>query len=167
MRILFTTPILEYPPAGGPALRIINTIKALNMLYELHIISRVPFKKIGGYYAEKYIKKICYKYGYSPNAYIINILTTNILSYRFKTRIIIINEILNTPIRILNRIYIVLLRKIINNINYDTKYIKKYINKNKIDIVWFGYGNISYELMKKLKNYLPKQKMVFDTNSVR
>ena len=42
MRILFTTPILEYPPAGGPALRIANTVKALERICELHVISRAP-----------------------------------------------------------------------------------------------------------------------------
>ena len=41
-RILFTTPNLEHPPAGGPALRIENTIKALHQVAELHVVSASP-----------------------------------------------------------------------------------------------------------------------------
>ena len=40
MRILFTSPVLEHPAAGGPQLRIENSIKALARVSELDIISR-------------------------------------------------------------------------------------------------------------------------------
>jgi len=48
MKILVTTPILYQPPVGGPALRIENSIKALNSISELHILSRISRQKIGG-----------------------------------------------------------------------------------------------------------------------
>ena len=38
MKVLFTTPVLEHPAAGGPQLRIENTIKALSSVTELSII---------------------------------------------------------------------------------------------------------------------------------
>ena len=42
MRVLFTSPILEHPPAGGPQLRIENSIKALSTACDLDVISRSP-----------------------------------------------------------------------------------------------------------------------------
>ena len=40
MRVLFTTAILEHPAAGGPQLRIENSIKALSRVCELDVINR-------------------------------------------------------------------------------------------------------------------------------
>jgi len=40
LRVLFTTPVLEYPPAGGPQLRIANSIKALARVCELDVVYR-------------------------------------------------------------------------------------------------------------------------------
>jgi glycosyltransferase involved in cell wall biosynthesis len=48
----------------------------------------------------------------------------------------------------------------------DVKHICEYIRENNIDVVWFGYGNISYHLMKNVKGKLPDVKMVCDTDSV-
>ncbi len=166
IKILFTTPVLEYPPAGGPELRIANTIKALNMVSELHIISRVSFKNTGGYCAEKYFKNICYNYRYSPSAYINSCLLFKVLSYRLKINSKILNLIINIPLKIINRVYSILMKDIMIIYYNDINYIRKYIKRNKIDIVWFGYGNISYELMKNLKESLPEVKMVCDTDSV-
>ena len=42
MKILFTSPILEHPAAGGPQLRIQNTILALSRISDLDIIHRAP-----------------------------------------------------------------------------------------------------------------------------
>ena len=39
MKILFITPILGYPPIGGSELRIVNFIKALSKISDLHIIN--------------------------------------------------------------------------------------------------------------------------------
>ena len=47
-KILFTTTVLSHPPVGGPELRIENSIKALNEISELHIISRRNIDQIGG-----------------------------------------------------------------------------------------------------------------------
>ena len=67
IKILFTTPILEHPAAGGPALRIINSIKALDVMSELHVISRCGHQAIGGADAEAYFCSTSSAFGYAPH----------------------------------------------------------------------------------------------------
>ena len=66
-KILFTTSMLEHPPAGGPFLRIENSIKALNEVGQLHIISRVFKKNMGGKRAEGFYKKHSFSFLYAPS----------------------------------------------------------------------------------------------------
>lgn len=40
VKVLFTSPIIEHPPAGGPQLRIHNSIKALARVCDLRIVAR-------------------------------------------------------------------------------------------------------------------------------
>lgn len=139
-KILFTTPILEHPPAGGPFLRIENSIKALNKISELHIVSRVKKKDIGGQKAEDFYKKLCFKFTYLklPRKNIISRLT-----YFFKNF---------SPHFI--------------KAKNDADFIVKYARQNKIEIIWFGFGNISYDLIKKVKEIAPDLKLICDTDSV-
>ena len=57
-KILYTTPELLYPAAGGPYLRVENSIKAINKISELHIICRMKRTNVGGLVAENFYKKI-------------------------------------------------------------------------------------------------------------
>jgi len=50
--------------------------------------------------------------------------------------------------------------------NKNFQRIVKYIKQNKIKIVWFGYGNISYALICAIKAEIPTVKVVCDTDSV-
>lgn len=168
MKILFTTPILEHPPAGGPQLRIENSIKALNKISELHLISRISREAIGGNEAEKFYKSICYTFSYTPVAESFsNEILHRVIKFRFNVKIESMNRFINIPFKLFGRI-----RNLVNKkseekvLAEDVEFIKKYVRKNKIDVIWFGYGNISYKLMKLLKKDLPEIKMVCDTDSV-
>jgi glycosyltransferase involved in cell wall biosynthesis len=66
-KIIFTTPVLEHPPAGGPALRIENSIKALAQVSELHLIVRADRQSIGGDSAERFYCRNCAAFGYTPS----------------------------------------------------------------------------------------------------
>ena len=68
MKILFTTPVLEHPPAGGPELRIENTIKALTRLGEVWVVSRLREKWIGGPAARQFYTGLAHRFAYSPSA---------------------------------------------------------------------------------------------------
>lgn len=169
MKILFTTPILEHPPVGGPQLRIENSIKALNIVSELHIISRVSQRILGGKGAEEFYRSLCREFLYSPLANPFPTETIkSIVSFRFDLRNRLLNRLLNIPFKILHRL------NYLRNKNYpeelalkkDAKFIKKYVKEQEIDVIWFGYGNISFTLMKLLKEDLPEIKMICDTDSV-
>lgn len=43
-KVLFFAPILEFPPAGGPQLSVVNAVKVLHEIAELHIVTTVPLR---------------------------------------------------------------------------------------------------------------------------
>ena len=57
-------------------------------------------------------------------------------------------------------------RFIDTQITEQAEYILAHIDRRKIDFLWFGYGNISYPLIKYIKTKRPKLKVVCDTDSV-
>jgi glycosyltransferase involved in cell wall biosynthesis len=143
MKILFTTPVLEHPAAGGPQLRVENSIIALNRVSELHVLSRVDKKSLGGDAAEKFFREHCREFVYLPS---ITGLSNNL------------------NIRKCQRISRKLLRALL--FENDADFIIDYAEKKSIDLLWFGYGNISYPLIKEIKNKRPSLKIVCDTDSV-
>jgi len=142
MKIVYTSPIIEHPPIGGPFLRVENSVIALNNICQLHLVIFKEIKEIGGNNALEFFKKNSFK------------ITTN--------------EEINKKHKF--KKYPKFLRKIFFKDNYLNKsncdYLVDYCVKNKIDIVWFGYGNISFELMNEFKKKLPNIPIVCDTDSV-
>lgn len=139
MRVLFTSPVLEHPAAGGPQLRIENSILALNRVSELFVVSRVDKNKLGGDEAEQFYRQNCREFVYVPS---VKGLSTNR--------------------------YIRVLQQLLNKIFFadDACFILDCIDRHKIDVIWFGYGNVSYRLIKKIKTMRPEIKVVCDTDSV-
>ncbi len=135
-KVLYTTPVLEYPAVGGPQLRIQNSIKALHGICELHVICRNTFEGIGGEATELFYKSYCEQFLYAPSA--------------------------RSNMGYLNKI----VRKIDKNYHLDAKFIVDYAQKNNINIIWFGYGNISHKLMLNIKKMNSELKLVCDTDSV-
>lgn len=139
MRVLFTTPILEYPAAGGPQLRIENSIKALSKVCDLDIIHRASHisdavKKTDEYFS-KYANNYLTLFDYHPSRFV----------------------------RLQQRIY----RRLFGG--KKNRHVQKFIQhikENNIEIVWFGYGNISYSLIAALKAEIPNVKVICDTDSV-
>lgn len=156
MKILFTSPVLEFPPADGPALRICNSIKALNKVSDLHILSRKYKYLMGGDVAEEYYKNLCTHFEYAPS---VGSGTLNKLFYLTEVKRV---TKLNSVANIISR----LIYKLSSGVAEDAEYIAQYVIKNRIDIIWFGYGNISFELMKLVRCKLPLIKIVCDTDSV-
>jgi len=144
IKILYTTPEIMHPAAGGPYLRVENSIKALSKISELHIISRAPKSFMGGDEAEVFYKKIAKFFYYAPS--LAKKSANKNLKYRIEKMFGLIKHS--------------------NLIDLDAKYIIDYAKKNKINIIWFGYGNISYDLMKKIKELKPSLKLICDTDSV-
>lgn len=144
MRVLFTTPVLEYPSAGGPQLRIENSIKALSRVCELDIVHRADGPAESVENTSRFFRKYATEY---------HVLSKPVPAGVF-------SRVLSLAERVLNRFFI------------DTrtagpaKYILDHLDRRQIDILWCGYGNISYPLMKYIKARRPDLKIVCDTDSV-
>lgn len=143
MKVLFTTPILEHPAAGGPQLRIENSIKALSRVSELDIIYRTtePAEIIEG--TGNFFRQYASEYHALSNS----------VPEGFFSRCISLAE------KISNRLFNTRIVK-------HAKYILEHVDRRKIDVIWFGYGNISYPLIKYIKAQRPNLKVVCDTDSV-
>src|SRR6267378_2432284 len=66
MKVLFTSPILEHPAAGGPQLRIENSIKALSRVCDLHVISRAPAPYAERVRTAEFLRPYCREFSVPP-----------------------------------------------------------------------------------------------------
>jgi glycosyltransferase involved in cell wall biosynthesis len=143
MRVLFTSPILEHPAAGGPQLRIENSIKALSRVCELDIIYRATGPADLVEQTGEFFRKYATEY--------------HVLARPAPEGIFLRG--MSLAERILNRFFDTRTAK-------QAEYILAHIDRRQIDILWFGYGNISYPLIKYIKARKPDLKVVCDTDSV-
>ena len=143
MRVLFTTPVLEHPPAGGPPLRIENSIKALSRVCQLDIIHRAykqtPETDATDMFYRGYAEKYTTIYSSIPNP------SHSKHHSRFR--------------RLVDRIF----KKTVLR---HASFILDHVDRRQIDVVWFGYGNISYSLIREVKKRRPKLQVVCDTDSI-
>lgn len=139
MKVLFVSPVLEHPPAGGPALRIENSIKALARVSELHIVSRVSRGPMGGISAENFYRGLCRTFSYAPSAQVSA------------------NKYVRKVQKGLHAIF---------SFMPDIEFLLAKIEEHEIDVLWCGYGNISFGLIDRIKRLRPALKIVCDTDSV-
>lgn len=150
-KILYITPVLLFPAAGGPALRVESSIKALSKICNLYVIARRSKYQTGGENAISFYKQFCEKLEFVP-----------LERYRYPA------YVFRKLIGLGRRIF----RKSIDPINLylvniiDALFVIKYAKKHDIDIIWFSFGNISYDLIKIIKLLSPKLKLICDTDSV-
>lgn len=143
-KVLFTTPILQHPPVGGPYLRIENSIKALARISDLYIYSRVPLGMLGGMAGLSFYKVYCKAFCFAPScAPIVHLLKRAI------------NLIAKKTIK----------RNLLDWRREDYQHLLNIARRIKADVIWLGYGNISYPLLKYIKTH-SDYKVVLDTDSV-
>ena len=142
MKVLFTSPILEHPAAGGPQLRIENSIKALSQICTLYLAARSPRHLTGGDQAEKFYRRYAREFVYAPS-------TAGLSRNRY------IRKAQNILRNLNNR-----------TIEHDAAFILNFIETRGIEYIWFGYGNISFPLIKRIKESRPLLRVVCDTDSV-
>lgn len=148
-RILFTSPQLSHPPIGGPNLRIENSIKALSLVSELHLVSQKSLQNMGGPAAVSFYQHYCKTVQVSPRD-----AQIRILNYFRRA----INYI---PRRLINRILLPIQPDQV--VNYE--YLLRRARFVNADVIWLGYGNISYEILRYFKTHT-NYKVVLDTDSV-
>lgn len=140
MRVLFSSPILEHPPAGGPQLRIENSIKALSRACELSIVSRAPEHAMGGPAATRFYRDVSRELRFAPSV-------AGLSRHR--------------PLRLLQKAR----RKVLPPLP-DARFLLDLVDRRGIELLWFGYGNISFPLIKQVKALRPALRVVCDTDSV-
>lgn len=143
MKVLFTSPILEHPPASGPQLRIENSIKALSTKSQLHVISRSPAPREVRAQTADFFRAYSSEFMYPPRL-----------------------EGDSSPNRVLRRLGRTLRGLLDADAREDAQLILEHVDRNKIGIVWFGYGNISFPLIRRIRTLRPRLKLVCDTDSV-
>lgn len=137
MRVLFTSPILEFPAAGGPQLRIENSIKALSSVCDLYILHQASRSSDAINVTDKYFRQFSESYQ---------------TVYRYPG-----NFFLRLTYKVLRKFF---------SFDRTASEVIRYIKQNKIEVVWFGFGNISYPLIRAVKESVPHVKVVCDTDSV-
>ena len=142
-KVLFTTPILEYPAMGGPQLRIANSIIALNQICDLRVFARHNLDLDNEASLKLFVANNCRDYLWA-NPYIFNLDAPRVLQY---------GE------RILRKLYDPRKRQ-------HARLIEEYVQLNNISIIWFGYGNISLALIRQVRRLCPEAKIICDTDSV-
>jgi glycosyltransferase involved in cell wall biosynthesis len=146
--VLFATPVLHHPPVGGPTLRIENSIKALSQCAELHVCSRIPVDRIGGSRARQFYEEL-------PSAF-------HVVRFRQPTGFL----------RAIKRLGNAVCWRTVGRLPFDvgtaTEDMGSLVELAALveaDVIWLGYGNISYPLLKFLKNN-SRLPVVVDTDSV-
>jgi glycosyltransferase involved in cell wall biosynthesis len=143
MRVLFTSPILEHPPAGGPQLRIENSIKALSTRCELDVLSRSTASPELRAQTAEFFRAYSGEFSSAPR--------------------------LDRPApgnRVLRRLRGTSRRLLDADAREDAQQILEHVDRKRIGIVWFGYGNISYPVIRRIRALRPDLKLVCDTDSV-
>jgi len=143
VKVLYTTPILEYPALGGPQLRIANSIMALNQICDLRVLSRHRPSPSSEEKLIDFMRQNSQDFvGLSPQPH----KSESIKLFDFANR---------------------LFRKIYDpRISQQALAIANYSKKHDISVIWFGYGNISYPLIKQVRRLLPAARIICDTDSV-
>jgi len=148
--ILFTTPVLQHPAAGGPYLRIENSIKALSKISNLYIYSRVSLDKIGGDTGLSFYKKYCKGFYFAP----FTISGNKYTGFSKRAISFLSKKIINKDIFTLNQ-----------ESEKDFQHLLEIADTIQVDAIWLGFGNLSYSLLKYIKSK-SKYRVVLDTDSV-
>jgi glycosyltransferase involved in cell wall biosynthesis len=149
--VLFATPILHHLPRSGPELRIENSIKALNKVSKLYIYCRSSKRKIGGAEALKFYKGLSEAFFSRPVYFS---MTT------YKRLFVKLINLLSTAITRAE-----VFDGEVPESDADFRHLIKIAKAVDADLIWLGFGNISYPLLKYIKDN-SDFKVVCDTDSV-
>jgi polysaccharide biosynthesis protein PslH len=146
--VLFATPILQHPPLGGPALRIENSIKALSQIADLFVYSAPSLQSIGGRSSLAFYRQYCREFYFADSCRlpIDKSLVFMKRALNFATRRTVRRTFFTTP-------------------SAGYRCLLKIADRLQPDAIWLGYGNISYPLLKYIKQH-SDYKVVVDTDSV-
>lgn len=149
-KILFTTPVLKHPATGGPYLRVENSIKALAQISDISIYSRVSLDALGGASGLTFYEKYCQGFYFAPSTFLEHqYIKFSKRAINFFSRRLLKKEIFNSR----------------QELERESRDLLKIANQIKADVIWLGYGNISYPLLAIIKEHSSYQ-VVVDTDSI-
>lgn len=142
-KIAFIAPILEYPPKGGPQLSVINAIKVLHKLGDLHIITTVHPDSLNDD-AKAFFQQHCHSLMHAPTS-----------------RLRLSNAGMNRLIRWLRRLFSSSFAR------PDAKFIGSYVIEHDISIIWIDRVlEHGFPIFKRLRQAFPDRSIVADTEAV-
>ncbi len=143
-RILFFAPILEYPPAGGPQLSVVNAIKALHQICELHILTTVPANHVNSPEAVRFFQTHSRALLHVPTSR----LTAN-------------SRVLGAILRRFRRWAAPIFARI------DVTYVLKYAERQGVDVFWVDRVlEHAFAVFAEIRRRKPSAILVGDTCSV-
>lgn len=143
MKVLFTSPILEQPAAGGPQLRIQTSIQALARVCELHVATSAEQAVDPKGPTRAFFEPLAKGFLLLPGAH-----------HRLPSG------------RVLRRLHGMLRYWYDRKARRDADALVAYVDRHAIDVLWFGFGNVSHALMRRVHALRPKLRIVCDTDSV-
>ncbi len=143
-KVLFFAPILEYPPAGGPQLSVVNAVKVLHRIAELHIVTTVPPDRLGSPAAEAFFREHSHALVYAPTS-------------RWSSH----NRFLDKLLRRSRRVLAPVLAW------FDVRCILRYAEQEGIDIFWVDRViEHAFAVFRLLRRRRPDSPIVGDTEAV-
>ncbi len=143
-KVLFFAPILEYPPAGGPQLSVVNAVKVLSRISELHIITTVPQIRIESAEAVEFFRRHCHSLIHSPTS-------------RWASKNRFVDRLLRRSRRLLAPVFAW----------FDVRFIIQHARRQGIEIFWVDRVlEHAYAVFRMLRQKRPKAAVVGDTEAV-
>ncbi len=146
--VLYTTPVLQHPPLGGPGLRVENSIKALSEISDLHIYCRMPLYLAGGAQALTFYRQYSGRFILAPDA-------RRAIRYVKKGVNFVGHGILSHPVFNIGS----------GVAREDFGHLLRTADSVRAHVIWLGFGNISYPLLRDIKRR-SGYPVVLDTDSV-
>ncbi|MCC6490941.1 MAG: glycosyltransferase [Candidatus Hydrogenedentes bacterium] len=145
--VLYTSPLLRHPPRSGPQLRVENTLKALSRIADVHLFSRVMPEAMGETSALRFYQGLCRTVRQAP-------FTQDSKS-----------PFHNAARHIAQGLGLFEDRPIGRESARDYRALLRMAESIRADVIWLGYGNLSYPLLRFIKDH-SQFPVVLDTDSV-
>lgn len=143
-KVLFFAPILEYPPAGGPQLSVVNAVKVLNRISELHVVTTVHQDRMGSAGAVEFFRSHCHTLIHSPTS-------------RWASKHQVVDKLLRRSRRLLAPAFAW----------FDVRCMLQHARREGIEVFWVDRVlEHAYAVFRLLRSKRPEAAVVGDTEAV-
>lgn len=144
LTILFFGPVLEYPAAGGPQLRVVNSLRALNQVSRLHVTTSASKVSLSGPEGHRFFSQICASFAYTPTSL-----------WHSKNKML--DKFAGRVRRLLAPFFALI----------DVIFIIQHAKRVNADVLWIaGMGDYAFQIFLLLRIFKPRTKIVSDTEAI-